>query len=126
MAKGELSFLFVGDVFVQRDKPETAFAPALPFLAKADIGFCNLEIVVDAEHTGSRVGLHPGDGLISGVSHNTFQCYVAVLHRGLYAAESLVIERVMQILLDLWIVVLRKRWVRKHSKRKSNTCNRRR
>jgi len=36
----------VGDVYVQRPDPETAFAPVAPYLSGVDIGFCNLETVI--------------------------------------------------------------------------------
>ena len=33
----------VGDNYVQRKDPDTAFEPVLPYLREADIGFCNLD-----------------------------------------------------------------------------------
>lgn len=42
----DISMVMVGDNYVQRKDPDTAFAPALPYLKDADIGFCNLETVI--------------------------------------------------------------------------------
>jgi poly-gamma-glutamate capsule biosynthesis protein CapA/YwtB (metallophosphatase superfamily) len=56
MPQGEVTMVMVGDVYVQRPEPDTAFAPVKPFLEKADVGFCNLETVIaDAKY------LEPGD-----------------------------------------------------------------
>jgi len=47
--------VMVGDNYVQRPDPDTAFAPALPYLKEADIGFCNLETVVaDAKYLAAH------------------------------------------------------------------------
>lgn len=47
----DITMVMVGDNYVQRKDPDTAFAPALPYLKDADIGFCNLETVVaDAKY----------------------------------------------------------------------------
>jgi len=52
----DVNMVMVGDVYVQRPDPATAFAPLQPYLSKADVGFCNLETVVaDAKY------LEPGD-----------------------------------------------------------------
>ena len=42
----DLQMVLVGDTYVQRPDPESAFAPVLPFTKAADIAFCNLETVV--------------------------------------------------------------------------------
>ncbi len=43
--------LLVGDVYVQRPDPDTAFAPIQHLLKEADIAFCNLETVIaDAKY----------------------------------------------------------------------------
>jgi poly-gamma-glutamate capsule biosynthesis protein CapA/YwtB (metallophosphatase superfamily) len=41
-----LQMVLVGDTYVQRSDPESAFAPVLPFTKDADIAFCNLETVI--------------------------------------------------------------------------------
>jgi poly-gamma-glutamate capsule biosynthesis protein CapA/YwtB (metallophosphatase superfamily) len=47
----DITMVMVGDNYVQRKEPDTAFAPALPYLKDADIGFCNLETVIaDAKY----------------------------------------------------------------------------
>ena len=38
----DVKLLLVGDTNVGRPDPDSAFAPALPLLRDADIGFCNL------------------------------------------------------------------------------------
>lgn len=38
--------VMIGDAYVQRPDPDSAFDPVRPFLANADIAFCNLETVV--------------------------------------------------------------------------------
>ena len=42
----EVVMVMLGDVYLQRQDPDAAFAPAQPYLRAADIGFCNLETVV--------------------------------------------------------------------------------
>ena len=42
----DLQMVLVGDTYVQRPDPESAFAPVLPFTKVADIAFCNLETVI--------------------------------------------------------------------------------
>jgi poly-gamma-glutamate capsule biosynthesis protein CapA/YwtB (metallophosphatase superfamily) len=47
----DITMVMVGDNYVQRKEPDTAFAPARPYLKDADIGFCNLETVIaDAKY----------------------------------------------------------------------------
>ncbi len=47
----DVTMVFVGDVYVQRPDPDSAFAPALHLLKDADIAFCNLETVIaDAKY----------------------------------------------------------------------------
>jgi hypothetical protein len=41
--------------------------------------FCNLEIVVDAEHARRHISLHAGDGEIARVVDCPFQCDVPIL-----------------------------------------------
>jgi poly-gamma-glutamate synthesis protein (capsule biosynthesis protein) len=53
---GDLTMVLVGDLYVQRDDPDTAFEPILPYTKDADVVFCNLETVIaDAKY------LAPGD-----------------------------------------------------------------
>jgi poly-gamma-glutamate synthesis protein (capsule biosynthesis protein) len=42
----DLNMVLVGDTFVGRPDPDSAFASAMPLLRDADIAFCNLETVV--------------------------------------------------------------------------------
>jgi poly-gamma-glutamate capsule biosynthesis protein CapA/YwtB (metallophosphatase superfamily) len=43
--------VMIGDTFVQRPDPDSAFAPVLPLVKDADIFFCNLETVIaDAKY----------------------------------------------------------------------------
>jgi len=46
MPQGELNMVMIGDAYIQRADPDSAFEPVRPFLANADIGFCNLETVI--------------------------------------------------------------------------------
>jgi len=51
MKKRDVTMALIGDTFVQRPDPDSAFAPALPIFKDADIVFCNLETVVaDAKY----------------------------------------------------------------------------
>jgi len=51
MALGDVRMALIGDAYVQRPDPDSAFAPARPYFEKADIVFCNLETVVaDAKY----------------------------------------------------------------------------
>ena len=43
MSDGEVTLALVGDLFVQRQDPESIFAHAAPYLHQADIVFGNLE-----------------------------------------------------------------------------------
>ncbi|HEX6512023.1 MAG TPA: CapA family protein [Chloroflexota bacterium] len=46
-----VTMAMVGDVYVQRPDPWSAFAPVAPYLESVDIGFCNLETVIaDAKY----------------------------------------------------------------------------
>jgi len=47
----DVNMVLVGDAYVGRPDPDSAFAPALPLLKGADIAFCNLETVIaDAKY----------------------------------------------------------------------------
>ncbi|HLG69634.1 MAG TPA: CapA family protein [Chloroflexota bacterium] len=46
MAADSVTMVMVGDVYVQRSDPWSAFAPIAPYLSSADVGFCNLETVI--------------------------------------------------------------------------------
>jgi poly-gamma-glutamate capsule biosynthesis protein CapA/YwtB (metallophosphatase superfamily) len=47
----DLNMLFVGDIYVQRPNPDSAFDPIRRYLDEADVAFCNLECVVaDAKY----------------------------------------------------------------------------
>lgn len=51
MKKRDVKMALIGDTFVQRLDPDSAFAPALSLFKAADIVFCNLETVVaDAKY----------------------------------------------------------------------------
>jgi poly-gamma-glutamate synthesis protein (capsule biosynthesis protein) len=51
MAGREVKLVCVGDVFVQRPDPDSAFVPLKPLMRDAQVGFCNLETVVaDAKY----------------------------------------------------------------------------
>ncbi len=42
----DVTLAFVGDAYIQRADPDSAFAPVAPYLKNADIAFCNLETVI--------------------------------------------------------------------------------
>src|SRR3990167_1899355 len=51
MTGNDVKMVMIGDTFVQRPDPDSAFAPVLPFFKDADIVFCNLETVIaDAKY----------------------------------------------------------------------------
>jgi poly-gamma-glutamate synthesis protein (capsule biosynthesis protein) len=49
MASGDVRMALIGDAYVQRPNPDSAFDPARPYFEQADIVFCNLETVVADE-----------------------------------------------------------------------------
>ncbi len=51
MTGNDVRMVMIGDTFVQRPDPDSAFATVLPFFQAADIVFCNLETVIaDAKY----------------------------------------------------------------------------
>src|SRR5687768_9637357 len=42
----DVEMIMVGDTYVQRADPESAFRAVMPFAERADISFCNLETVI--------------------------------------------------------------------------------
>jgi poly-gamma-glutamate synthesis protein (capsule biosynthesis protein) len=51
----DLKMILVGDAYVQREDPESAFAPNKAYFSGADVFFCNLETVVaDAKYVVER------------------------------------------------------------------------
>ncbi len=51
MTQSDVKMVLIGDTFVQRPDPDSAFVPVLPLVKDEDIFFCNLETVVaDAKY----------------------------------------------------------------------------
>jgi poly-gamma-glutamate capsule biosynthesis protein CapA/YwtB (metallophosphatase superfamily) len=51
MTERDVKMVMIGDTYVQRPDPDSAFAPVLPLVKDADIFFCNLETVIaDAKY----------------------------------------------------------------------------
>ena len=46
MSEKDVEIVFVGDAYVQRPDPDSAFEYVGPYLRAADIAFCNLETVI--------------------------------------------------------------------------------